>query len=155
GPRQDRFLRRLAFASAVWLSLDFIPFALWQFLDHGWPLNYSFYFSSFLLPTLFCLTASVAVLIGGEPLSRRTVPTGAAVAAAVLAPVLWIYRGDSFAQIANGYADGPYIATFAAMGITLLLAVLVRVRQARLVAAAAVVGAFFAVSYGLDSSRDT
>ena len=33
-------------------------FALWQFLGDGWLFNLAYYFSSFLVPTLLCLTAA-------------------------------------------------------------------------------------------------
>ena len=139
-------------AAAAWLTLTYVGFALWQFLGDGWLFNIGYYFSSFLVPTLLCLTAAASVLVGAQSLSRRSILIGVFSTIAVLGPVVWIYRSDSGLRVATGYRDDSYIATLVAMGVALLLALLVRVPRLRAIGAAAVVTAFFAVAYGLDSS---
>ena len=80
----DRLARRVLLASALWLALVFVSFAFWQFLGDGWLFNIDYYFSSFLVPTMFCLSATVAVVIGSPPLSRRCVVFLVACAVAIL-----------------------------------------------------------------------
>ena len=72
GPKTDRVARRVLAAATLWLSLLYAAFAAWQFLGHGWLFNLTYYFSSFLVPTLLCLTAAASVLIGSRVVSRRT-----------------------------------------------------------------------------------
>jgi hypothetical protein len=155
GPKRDRLARRVLLASAAWLTVDYVGFTAWQFLGTGWLFNLVYYFSSFLVPTLFCLTAAAAVLIGAGSLSRRSVLIGIVSTVAVLGPVVWIYRADSGLRLATGYRDGAYVATFVAMGVALLLAVLVRVPRLRALGAAAVAAGFFAVAYGVNASSAT
>ena len=155
GPKHDGLARRVLLASAVWVSLDYGAFAVWQYLGDGWLFNLSYYFSSFLVPTLLCLTAAAAVLIGAESVSRRSILAGIACAVAVLAPVVWIYGSDSPLRVASGYGDEPYVATFVVMGVALLLAVAARMPRLRAIGAVAVAAAFLAVSYGVDASRST
>lgn len=152
GPKHDRVARRVLMSAGVWLTLTYVGFVLWQFLGDGWLFNLGYYFSSFLVPTLLCLTAAASVLIGAQSLSRRSILIGVLSTVAVLGPVVWIYRSDSGLRVATGYRDDSYIATFVAMGVALLLALLARVPRLRAIGAAAVVTAFFAVAYGLDSS---
>jgi len=155
GPKHDRLARRVLLGAVAWLTVDFAAFAAWQFLGDGWLFNLGYYFSSFLVPTLFCLTAAAAVLIGARSLSPRSILIGIACAVAVLAPVVWIYRSDSALRIAYGYRDSAYVATFVAMGIALLLAALVAVPRLRALGAAAVAAGCFAVAYGVDASVAT
>ena len=156
GPKRDRVARRMLLASAAWLTLTFVPFALWQFLGDGWLFNIGYYFSSFLVPTLLCLTAAASVLVGAQSFSRRSILIGIACAVAVLGPLAWIYRSDSGLRVAaTGYRDDSYIATFIVMGVALLLAVLARVPRLRAIGAAAVVAGFLAVAYGVDASLAT
>jgi hypothetical protein len=156
GPKRDRLARRVLLAAAAWLTVDYVAFAAWQFLGDGWLFNLVYYVSSFLVPTLFCLTAAAAVLIGAQSLSRRSVLIGIVCALAVLGPVVWIYRADSgFRIAAAGYRDGAYVATFVAMSVALLLVALVWMPRLRALGAAAVATAFFAVAYGVDASLAT
>jgi hypothetical protein len=155
GPKRERLARRLLLASAIWLTLTFVPLALWQFLGHGWLFNLGYYFSSFLVPTMLCVASAVAVLVGVQGLSRRSILIVAVCALAILGPVIWIYEGDSFLRSASGYGDGAYIASFVAMGAAILLAILVRVPRGRMVGAAAATAALFAVAYGVDASGTT
>jgi hypothetical protein len=151
----NRLASRVLMAATLWLMLDYAAFAAWQFLGRGWLFNLTYYFSSFLVPTLFCLTAAAAVLIGAPTLSRRSILIGIGCAVAVLAPVVWIYRADSALRATVGYRDDSYIAVFVLMGVAFLLAALARVPRLRAIAAAAVVAAFFAVAYGVDASYTT
>jgi hypothetical protein len=146
---------RFLLASILWLALDFVPLALWQFLSDGSVFNYEYYFVSFLVPTLVCLVASAAVLLGPEPPSLRTMPIVAASALAVVGSDVWIYRGDSVRRVARSYLDRPYVAAFVAIGLALALALLAGLRRGRPAAVAAVIAAVLAVSYGVDASYDT
>ena len=154
-PKTDRVAWRVLTAATLWLALLYAAFAAWQFLGQGWLFNLTYYFSSFLVPTLLCLTAAAAVLIGTRVVSRRTLFIGIASAVAVLGPVVWIYRTDSGLRTATGYRDDSYIAMFVVMGVAILLCALARVPKLRATAAAAVVTAFFAVAYGVDASYTT
>ena len=155
GPKTDRVARRVLAAATLWLALLYGAFAAWQFLGHGWLFNLTYYFSSFLVPTLLCLTAAAAVLIGARAVSRRSLFIGIASALAVLGPVVWIYRTDSGLRTATAYRDDSYIAVFVIMGVAILLAALARVPRLRAIAAAAVVTAFLAAAYGVDASYTT
>jgi hypothetical protein len=155
GPKRHPLAWRVLLASAIWVTLDYGVFAAWQFLGDGWLFNLGYYFDSFLMPTLLCLTAAAAVILGLESVNRTSLAIGSASALAVLIPVVWIYRSDSGVRIATGYRDDSYVATFVVMGVALLLAALVRVPRLRAVGAAAVVAAFFAFAYGVDSSQAT
>jgi len=146
---------RFLAASVIWLALDFAVLALWQFLSDGWVFNYGYYFSSFLVPTTLCLAASAAVLLGAEPLSSRAAPIVAAAAVVVIGSDVWIYRGDSASRVARHFSDGPYVATFLAIGLALVLVLLASLRRVRAVAVAALTAAVFAVSFGIDASSAT
>jgi hypothetical protein len=152
GPK-DGLPRGFLVAATAWLTLEYFAFVAWQFLGSGWLFNLTYYFSSFLVPTLLCLTAAAAVLIGApRRLSARSLVTGVGCAVAVLGPVVWIYRSDSGLRTATGYRDDSYIAMFVVMGVAILLAGLARMPRLRGIAAAAVVTAFFAAAYGVDAS---
>jgi hypothetical protein len=155
GPKGDRVARRVLMASTLWLALEYGIFAAWQFLGEGWLFNLTYYFSSFLVPTLLCLTAAAAVLIGARTLSKRSILVGVACGIAVLGPVVWIYRTDNGLRTATSYRDDSYTAMFVVMGVAILLAVLTRVPRLRAIGAAAVVAAFFAAAYGVDASYTT
>jgi hypothetical protein len=154
GPRRDRLARRVLMAATLWLAVDYAAFAAWQFLGDGWILNYTFYFSSFLVPTLLCLTAAAAVVIGRVP-TRRSILVGITSAVAVLAPIVWIYRTDSPLRIGGTYGDDAYLAMFLLMGVAILLAILAAVPRLRAIGAGAVVAAFLAAAYGVDASYAT
>jgi hypothetical protein len=152
GPRGDRVPRRVLVSTTAWLAVVYGAFAAWQFLGDGWLFNLGYYFSSFLIPTLLCLTAAAAVLLGTQRLSTRSLLVGAACVVAVLAPVVWVYRTDSGLRAATGYRDDAYIVMFVVMGVALLLAISARVPRLRAAGAAAVVAAYFAAAYGVDAS---
>jgi hypothetical protein len=152
GPRGDRVPRRVLVSTTAWLAVVYGAFAAWQFLGDGWLFNLGYYFSSFLVPTLLCLTAAAAVLLGAQRLSTRSLLVGAACVVAVLAPVVWVYRTDSGLRAATGYRDDAYIVMFVVMGVALLLAISARVPRLRAAGAAAVVAAYFAAAYGVDTS---
>ena len=155
GPKSDRLARRVLVAATAWLTLTYAGFAAWQFLGDGWLFNLTYYFSSFLVPTLLCLTAAAGLLIGSRSLTRRSVLVGIACVVAVLAPLVWIYRTDSGLRTATAYGDDSYIGMFVVMGGAILLAVVARVPRLRAVGAAAVVVAYFATAYGIDASYTT
>jgi hypothetical protein len=155
GPRRDRVARRFLLATTVWLAVDFCAFALWQFAGTGWVFGLAYYFSSFLPPTLFCLTASYAALIGRPRLSVRSARLVALAAVATLAPVVMIYRTDSAANVAEGYGSTPYLIAFAAMVIAAVLVILARMPRMRAVSAAAAIALVLAASYAVDSSSGT
>jgi hypothetical protein len=148
--RGDDTARRLLAGSAVWVAVDFTGFALWQFLGPGWLFNVVYYFSSFLIPTLLCITAAVAVLVPIRTLSARSTAAVILCAAATLAPLVWIYRSDAAKRIANGYGSDPYLTTFVLMATALLLVAVgcrTRIRAATFIASlAALAGASQAVA---------
>jgi hypothetical protein len=152
GPKGDRLVRRVLVAATAWLAVLYGGFAAWQFLGEGWFFNLTYYFSSFLVPTTFCLSAAAAVLIGPRTLSTRALLTSTACALAVLAPVVWVYRSDSGLRTATAYRDDSYVAMFVVMGVAILLAALARVPRLRAIAAAAVVTAVFGAAYGVAAS---
>jgi hypothetical protein len=155
GPKSDRLARRVLVAAMAWLTLTYAGFAAWQFLGDGWLFNLTYYFSSFLVPTLLCLTAAAGVLIGARSLTRRSILVGTACVVAVLAPVVWVYRTDSGLRTATGYGDDSYLATGVVMGCAILLVLLARMPRLRAAGAAAVVVAYFAAAYGVDASYTT
>ena len=151
-PRSNRLARRALVAATAWLALLYGGFAAWQFLGKGWFFNLTYYFSSFLVPTFFCLTAAAAVLMGAQALSRRSLLIAVACAVAILGPVVWIYRSDSGLRAAVDYRDESYVAMFVVMGVAIALAAVARVPRLRAAGAAAVVAAFFSAAYGVDAS---
>ena len=114
--------------------------------------EYSFYFSSFLVPTYLCLAAAVGVLLGVRPITRRAVPLICACATATLVPLVVIYRSDSLARVADGYWSWPYVVATGAMVLAILLVLIARIARLRTVGALAVVSAVFAVSQSVDAS---
>jgi hypothetical protein len=152
GPKGDRLQRRVLVAATGWLGLLYAGFAAWQFLGEGWFFNLTYYFSSFLVPTVFCLSTSAAVVLGAPTVSRRSLLVGIGCVAVVLAPVVWIYRTDSELRAATAYRDDSYIAMFVLMGIAIAVVILARLPRLHAAAAVAVVTAFLAVSYGVDAS---
>jgi hypothetical protein len=155
GPKTDRLAGRVLAASTAWLAVLYGGFAAWQFLGEGWFFNLTYYFSSFLVPTFFCLSAAAAVLIGRRAPSRRSLIVGIGCAVAILAPVVWIYRTDSGLRTATTYRDDSYVAMFVVMGVAIFLAAIARVPRLRAAGAAAVVAGFFAAAYGVDASYTT
>ncbi len=155
GPKHDRVGRRVVLAAALWLTLDYVPLALWQFLGDGWFLNYVFYFSSFLVPSLFCLTAAMAVLIGDQTLSRRSILAVGGCGLAVLGAVVWIYRSDAGFRVATAYGDDAYVAMFVVMGVAILLAVLGGMPRLRALGPVTVATCFLAVALGFNASVGT
>jgi hypothetical protein len=155
GPREDRLARRVLVGATLWLALVYGGFSAWQFLGKGWLFNLGYYFSSFLVPMLFCFTAAAAVLLGARRLSPRSVLIGIACAVTVLLPIVWIFRSDSALRAATSYRDDSYVAMFVAMGVALLLAALAGVLRRRAIAATALVVGLFSVSYGVDASNYT
>jgi uncharacterized membrane protein len=153
--REDRLTRRVLLAGVVWLTLVFTPFALWQFLSDGWLFNVDYYFSSFLVPTTFCLAASVAVLLGPRVSSRRAAALLAACGIAILGPVLLLYGAEPLRWIATANGDRAHVVTVAAIVVAILLAVIARWPRVRGAGAAAVVAASFAFAVGIDASQPT
>jgi hypothetical protein len=147
--------RRALLAATAWLGLLFVPLTLWQFLGSGWLFNVNYYFSSFLVPALFCLAAAVAVFFGIRPEYRVAVPVVLGCVVAVLVPVAWIFRSDSPLRSATGYRDASLAATFVAMVVAIGLILLARARPARAVGVVAVSVAFFAAAYPVNASIAT
>lgn len=152
GPNCRPGVRRLVIATTAWLAIDFAGLALWEFLGTGWIFEYTYYSNSFLVPTLLCLSAAIAVLVGVRPLTLRSAVLICVCAAAVLLPVAWIYRSDSLTRVATGYGSTPYVLSMVAMAVALQLVLLVRVPRLRAAGAVASVTALFAVSHSADSS---
>jgi hypothetical protein len=156
GPRQERAARRFLVAATAWLGFEFVVFSLWQFAGSGWLLNVTYYFSSFLVPTLLCLAAAVGVLVGTRTTVRTLALVSGACALAVLAPLVWVYGSDSPLRVAADYGDDAYVALAVAMGLAIALVVLlVRVPRIKAAVVAAVTIAFFASAYGVDASNAT
>jgi hypothetical protein len=151
----DRTARRVLAASAVWLGINYVAFAAWQFGGTGWVLQLGYYFSSFLLPTLLCLTAAIAVVIGVRPISRHALLLIGLGTAATFLPVAWIYRSDVYARVATGYGSVPYLATIGLLGAALVVAILSRTTRVGAVAVLATVVALGSTSYAVASSAYT
>jgi hypothetical protein len=152
----SRATRRLLLAAAAWTALIFAGLSAWQFGGTGFLLGYSYYFSAFLVPTLFTLAAVVAAIL--EPRASRdrwSWIVVALIALAVLATGIWIFRSDRADRIASGVTHGAYLAMLVAMAVTLALVVLSRVLRTATLAAVALVLAFFSVTYSADASYGT
>ena len=154
-PNGDRVARRLLVASTTWLALVFTAFAAWQFLGDGWLLNLGYYFSSFLVPTIFCFSAAVRVLLGPTIAVGRAIAIFAVCAICCTGPVIWIYRRDSFGRIASDYGDIAFVVVLVAIAAAVLLAGASRRETLRPAGAAAVAVAVFAIAMGIDASETT
>jgi hypothetical protein len=154
-PHSGSNARRFLIGTTAWLAISFIGFAFYEFAGTGWFFEYSFYFSSFLVPTYLSLSASIAVLLGVRPITRRAIPLLCACAAAVLLPLAVIYRSDSFAHVANGYWSRPYVVATGAMALAIVLVLTAEIARVRAASAMAAVVAVFAVSQAVDSSLHT
>ncbi len=152
----SRSTRRLLAAATTWTAVVFAGIALWEFGGTGFLFEYPYYFSSFLVPTLFTLAAVVAAILG--PGAGRDLWRSAAVvsiALAVLATGVWTYRSDSPDRIASGVTHGAYLAMLAAMAVALALVLLWRALRTPALGAVALAVAFFGVTYSADTSYGT
>jgi hypothetical protein len=156
-PPATRTTYRLLIAAVSWLVVVFAGTSLWEFAGSGFLFEYSYYFTAFLLPSLFALAAIVATTL--EPLVwrswKRSIFAIALAAIAVLAADAWIYRSDNVDHLANGLTHGAYLATFIAMIFAIALSALRRVLRSFGLAMIAAGVAFFAVSYSGDASLGT
>lgn len=159
GRPADVVPRRFLIAATAWTSIAFASVSLWEFVGSGWVFEYGYYFNSFLLPTILCLAGSVRALLGpdaGEnPSWSSRAGVVAVAAAAVLGPILWIYRSDSFARVAHGVLHGAYLATLVFMGVALCVAFVALIRRSTSFGAVAVFFALLAASQGIDASNAT
>jgi hypothetical protein len=148
--------RRLLVAATTWTAVVFGGMSLWEFGGTGFLFEYSYYFSAFLVPTLFTLAAVVAAMLepraGREPWAPAVVVLSAVV---VLVTGVWIYRSDSPDRIASDVAHGAYITVLVAMVLSLMLVALWRALRIPALAAIALALAFFGVTYGADASYGT
>jgi hypothetical protein len=148
--------RRMLIAASIWTAAVFGGMALWEFGSTGFLFEYSYYFSTFLVPTLFTLAAVIAVVL--EPRAGRE-PWGPAVfvlsAVAVLGTGLWIYRSDSPERIASDVTDGAYLTVLVAMVIANALVALWGALRIPALGAIALAVAFFGVTFGADASYGT
>jgi hypothetical protein len=148
--------RRMLFAATAWTALTFTVIALWEFAGSGFVFELGYYFSSFLVPTIFCLAGCTAGLIdGAKPRALLRLAALGLAAVGVLAPLVWVYRSDALERAANGVFRGAYLTTLVFMAVALLLAGVVLVRRSLLACALAVGLTFLAASYGVDASRRT
>lgn len=156
GRPTSRPTRRLLAAATAWTAVVFAGISLWEFGGTGFLFEYSYYFSAFLVPTLFTLAAVVAAILepraGREPWPLVVVVS---IALAVLVAGLWIYRSDSPDRVANGVTHGAYLAMLVAMAVALALVVLWRALRIPTLAAVGLAVAFFAVTYGAGASYGT
>ena len=114
--------RRLLLAGTVWTAIVFAGMSLWEFGSTGFLFEYGYYFSAFLVPTLFTLAAVVAVMLESRTGVRPWAPAIVVLSAAgILATGLWIYRSDSPDRIASALTDRAYLTALVAMGLTLAL----------------------------------
>lgn len=145
--------RRLLVASTAWLGVSFAGIALWEFAGTGWIFELSYYFSSFVVPSVFCVTGCVAGLLEGIKGMASRVLALALAAIAVLVPLLWFYRSDSPLRAAHGVWHGAYLTTLVIMVIGVVLALVVWITRSRLACVATVAIAVLGVSYGVDASQ--
>jgi hypothetical protein len=152
-----RAIRRLLVAAVSWLALVFVGTSLWEFAGSGFLFEYSYYFTAFLLPSLFAFAAIVAITL--EPFVqgswKRSILAIALAASAVLVADAWIYRSDHVDQLANGLTSSPYLATFIAMVVAIALMALRPAVSSFGLATITATVAFFAISYSGDASVGT
>lgn len=155
GRPASRSTRRLLVAAMTWTAVVFGGMSLWEFGGTGFLFEYSYYFSAFLVPTLFTLAAVVAALL--EPRAGRALAPAVVVLStvAVLGTGLWIYRSDSPDRIASGVAHGAYLTVLVAMVLALVLVALWRALRIPALGAIGLALAFFGVTYGADASYGT
>jgi hypothetical protein len=148
--------RRLLAAATTWTGIVFGGMSLWEFGGTGFLFEYSYYFSAFLVPTLFTLAAVVAAMLepraGREPCAPAVVVLSAVV---VLGTGVWIYRSDSPDRIANDVVHGAYLTVLVAMVLALVLVALWSALRIAALAAIALALAFFGVTYAADASYGT
>jgi hypothetical protein len=156
-PSATRATYRLLVAAVSWLAVVFVGVSLWEFAGSGFLFEYSYYFTAFLVPSLFAFAAIVATTL--EPSVRRSWRRStlavALAATAVLAADAWVYRSDHLDQLANGLTRGAYLATLVAMVFAIALSALRRVVRSFGLAMIAAAVAFFAISYSGDASLGT
>ena len=148
--------RRLLLAGTAWTAIVFVGMSLWEFGSTGFLFEYTWYFSAFLVPTLFTLAAVVAVMLETHRDIRPWAPVIVALgAAAVLATGLWIYRSDSPGRIASHVTDRVYLTALVVMGLTLALVALWGALRISALAAVALALSVFAVTYAAEASYGT
>jgi hypothetical protein len=156
GRPASRSTRRLLVAGAIWTGVVFGGISLWEFGSTGFLFEYSYYFSAFLVPSLFTLAAVVAAIL--EPRTGREQWAPAVVvlsSVAVLGTGLWIYRSDEPNRIATDVAHGAYLAVFVSMVLALALVVLWRALRIPALAVIGLALAFFSITYSADASYGT
>ena len=148
--------RRLLLAGTVWTAIVFAGMSLWEFGSTGFLFEYGYYFSAFLVPTLFTLAAVVAVMLEPRTGVRPWAPAIVVLSAAgILATGLWIYRSDSPDRIASALTDRAYLTALVAMGLTLALVAIWGALRTPVLAVFAVALAVFAVTYAAEASYGT
>jgi hypothetical protein len=150
--RKDRVFRA-ALGSAVYLTAVAVFLVAWE-LSGGDLLESIYYFSPTLPAMTLCVGAIAACLGSGSWSPRRAAAIVGACAAAVLAPLLWIYLDDVVSRVGRA----AYVPAAAAMEVALAAIVAGRAlapgRGAAAAAIAALVLACGASAYALDASSD-
>jgi hypothetical protein len=156
GRPASRSTRRLLVAGTIWTGVVFGGISLWEFGGTGFLFEYSYYFSAFLVPSLFTLAAVVAAILepraGREPWAPAVVVLSTL---AVLGTGLWIYRSDEPNRIATDVAHGACLTVFVSMVLALALVVLWRALRIPALAAIGLALAFFGITYSADASYGT
>lgn len=156
--RLDRLPQRALGAAAFWTGGVFVVLWVWRFAGDGFFFEYVWYFSMFLVSMLVCVAGVAAGLV--RPKGRLSLQSGilvAASAAAVLVPLLWLYRRDDTSRFADGMGYDQYLVMGISMTVALAGAVIVLALRRTLfgVGLAVLVTSLFATSYGLNVSYGT
>jgi hypothetical protein len=148
--------QRLLMAATAWSGATFVLVAIWEFAGGGWAFETPYYFSTLLLPSIFCLAGSIAGLLSSattQPwLGRAAIGI---VTATVIGPLLWIYRSDLLERTANGVWRGAYLTLIVIMIVALLVTVIALIGRSVSARVLAVGLAFLAFSFGIDASQGT
>jgi hypothetical protein len=148
--------RRLLIAATAWTAVLFGGISLWEFSSTGFLFEYSYYFSAFLVPTLFTLAAVVAAML--EPNAGQASWAPAVVVLSVIGVLgtgIWFYRSDSLERVASDVTHGAYLTALLAMILTLGLVAAWHALRIPALAAIALPLAFFSVTYAADASYGT
>ena len=152
----DRGRAKAIAGSTVWLLMPFGLFAAWEFVGDGYFLEYPFYVSPFLPAMLSCVAGVTAALVPEWNAHTLAAVLGAA-AAAVGAPLVWIYKDDLPTRVADEIGRQQYLLLFSIMGLaaamTTIAAFVEQLKRWTGIAAVSLV--LCASSYGISASLGT
>jgi hypothetical protein len=154
---EGRPQRALA-AATVWTGGVFVLLCVWDFLGNGFFFVYIWYVSPFLVGMSVCMAGVTAGLVQtADRPGRHSSLVLVSATAAVLAPLLWLFRGDDVRRFADDVGYEQYVVMSAVMALALVAAgIAIAIARGRTIAGlVAVTLSLLAVSYGLDASLGT